>query len=76
MVRVTAAVVARHGPLVFGNLVEVLDHLLDRTVGPLCPLHRLVEVVDVRLVVLPVVDAHRLLVDRRLERVVVVRQRG
>jgi hypothetical protein len=43
-------------------------------VGPLSSLERLVGVVDVGLVVLVVVDTHRLLVDVGLERAVVVRQ--
>ena len=52
------------------------QHVLDRLVGPLGALQRGVGLVDVRLVVLVVVDPHRLLVDVRLERVVVVRQIG
>src|SRR5205814_538399 len=52
------------------------EHVLDRLVGERCAIERLVGVIHVRLVVLVVVDAHRLLVDVRLERVVVVRKRG
>jgi hypothetical protein len=48
---------------------------LLRAVFPLRAGDRLVQVVDVGLVVLAVVDLHRARVDRRLERVVVVRQR-
>src|SRR5207244_12906543 len=75
VVRVTAAVVADGRSLVLGDQVERAEHLLDRPVGPLGALECLVHVVDVRLVVLVVVDAHRPLVDRRLERVVVIRKR-
>ena len=71
-----AAVVPDRRALVLGQLVEQREHLLERAVGPLGPVERLVQVVDVGLVVLVVVDAHRLLVDRRLERVVVVGKRG
>src|SRR3954470_16562291 len=70
-----ADVVPDGGALVLRNELEVREDRLDGAVRPLTALERLVRVVDVRLVVLVVVDAHRLLVDVRLERVVVVRQR-
>jgi hypothetical protein len=77
MVRVPAAVVADRGLLVFGHGVEQRsEQLLDRVAVELGAFDRLVQVVDVGLVVLPVVDLHRLLADRRLERVVVVGKRG
>jgi len=76
MVRVAAAVVAHGGALVLGDHVEQREHLLERAAVPLGAVERLVEVVDVGLVMLSVVDAHRLLVDRRFECVVVVRERG
>src|SRR5262249_29833717 len=55
--------------------VEVGDHVLHGAVGPLGALQCLVGVVDVGLVVLVVVQAHRLTVDVRLESVVGVGQR-
>ena len=76
VVRVPAAIVADGGPLLLGNQVEDGEYLLDRAVGPLRSLERGVEVRNVRAVVFVVVDAHCLLVDRRCERVVGVRQFG
>src|SRR4051794_9934039 len=73
VVGVTAGVVANRGLLV-AERGEVLQHLLDRLVGPLRALERGVGLVHIGLVVLVVVDAHRLLVDVRLERAVVVRE--
>ena len=70
-----AGVVADRGLLVLGQQIELDEDLLDRTIGPFGALERLVRVVDVGLVVLVVVEVHRLRVDRGLERVVVVRQR-
>jgi hypothetical protein len=58
-----------------GDLIEVLEHLLDRLIGPLGALQRVVGVGHIRLVVLVVMQAHRLLVDVRLERGVVVGER-
>jgi hypothetical protein len=72
VVVVAATVVANGGPLVLGDLGEVADHLLDRLVGPVGALERRVHLVHVGLVVLVMVDAHRRLVDVRLERAVVV----
>jgi hypothetical protein len=74
VVVVAARVVAHRRPLVLGDLVEVAEHLLDGLVRPVGAVERLVRVVHVGLVVFVVVDLHRLLVDVRLERVVVVRQ--
>ena len=71
-----AAGVVPHRPaLVLGQLVEVAEDVLHGLVGPLGAVERLVGVVDVRLVMLVVVDLHRLLVDVRLESVVLVRKR-
>ena len=75
VVEVPAAVVAHDAALVLGDLLEVADDVLDRRVGPLRALERAVDPVDVGLVVLVVMDPHRLLVDVRLERRVVVGQR-
>ena len=58
------------------ELVEVLEYLVDVLVRPFGAFQRGVRLVDVGLVVLVVVDAHRLLVDVRLERVVVVGKVG
>src|SRR5437764_14706771 len=74
MVVVATAVVAQRALLVGGQRVEVLDQLLHRLVDVVCALERRVGLVDVGLVVLVVVNAHRRLVDVRLQRGVVVRQ--
>jgi hypothetical protein len=50
VVVVTAAVVAHGAALVVGDLVEVLQDLLDRPVRPLGALERCVDLVDVGLV--------------------------
>ena len=72
-----AAVVAHGGADRLGQRVEVLDQLLDRLALQLGELlERGVEVVDVGLVVLAVMNLHRLRVDVRLERVERVRQGG
>jgi hypothetical protein len=72
---VAARVVAHHGLLVVGEDLEVRQDMLDGLVGERRSLQRGVRVVHVRLVVLVVVDAHRLLVDVRLQRGVVVGER-
>src|SRR6266545_503888 len=74
VVRVAADVVANGGADVLRNDLDARQDVLDRAAVPLGALERLVRVVDVSLVVLVVVDAHRLLVDVRLERVVRVGQ--
>src|SRR5688572_28735160 len=51
------------------------DDLLDRPVVPLRAIQGGIDLVQVRLVVLVVVEPHRLLVDVRLEGVVRIRQR-
>ena len=76
VIRVAAAVVADRPLLVFGECVQDAEHLLDRLAVPLGAFEGLVEIVDVGLMVLPVMDLHRLRVDRRLERVVRVRETG
>src|SRR5262245_6645952 len=70
-----AHVVAYGHLLVLGEDVEVREDVVDRPVGERRPLQGGVRVVDVGLMVLVVVDAHRRLVDVRLERGVVVRER-
>src|SRR5947209_6198334 len=74
VVVVPAAVVAHCSALVVGQRSEVLEHLANVPLRPLGPLQRSVDLVDVCLVMLVVMDAHRLLIDVRLERVVVVRE--
>ena len=61
---------------VLGQRVEVAEHLVHVGVRPFGALERRIRLVDVGLVVLVVVDAHRLLVDVGLERAVVVRKVG
>ena len=68
-------VVADGGPLLLGEQIELDEDLLHRLVRPLGSREGGVRVVDVRLVVLVVVEPHCLLVDRRLERSVAVRER-
>ena len=76
VVVVPAAVVADGAALVLGDRVEVGDDLLDRRVGEVGALERRVDLVDVGLVMLVVMERHRLLVDVRLQRVVGVRKGG
>jgi hypothetical protein len=71
VVVVPAAVVADGGRLVAQG-VEILEHFLDRLVRPVAALEGRVGLVHVGLVVLVVMQAHRCLVDVRLERVVPV----
>ena len=70
-----AGLVADAGLLVAGQLVEVLEDFVDRLVSPFGALEQAVGGGHVGLMVLVVVQVHRLLVDGRRERVVVVRQR-
>ena len=70
-----AGVVANGGPNLLRQDLQVREHRLDGAVLPLGAGERLVGVVDVGLVMLVVVEMHRLLVDMRLERAVVVRER-
>src|SRR5438094_476360 len=76
VVGMAAGVVADGRPLVLRDRIEAREHGLDGCVGPLGPFERGVRVRNVRAVVKVVVDAHRLGVDMRLERVVGVRQVG
>ena len=70
-----AAVVADGAADVLGHGVDVLDQILDALALQLGVLvERRVEVVDVRRVVLVVMDPHRLFVDVGLQRVVIVGQ--
>src|SRR5439155_4588114 len=67
--RVAACVVADGGADLLRYGLDRPQHVLDRPIGPLGAVERLVRVVDVGLVVLVVVDLHRLRVDRAVERV-------
>ncbi len=71
-----AAVVAHDALQVFRQRLGLLDQLFHRQVGVFGAFQRSVDVVDVRLVMLGVVDFHRRCVDMRLERVVGVGQLG
>jgi hypothetical protein len=75
VVRVTAGVVPDRCPDLLRHRLDVGEDGLDRVVRPRRAFERLVRIVDVGLVVLVVMEAHRLLVDVRLERRVVVGQR-
>ena len=76
MVGVPAAVVAHRRTDVLGDGIEVGDQLLDRLALQLgILLERGIEIVHIRLMMLAVMDLHRLLVDERLERVVGVGKR-
>src|SRR4051812_19885587 len=77
MVPVAAAVVAHRGANVFGNAVDAAAQILNALrlqLGVL--LERGVQVRHVSLMVLPVMNLHRLRVDVRLERSEVVRELG
>jgi hypothetical protein len=70
-----AGVVAHSRPDVLWDDLQVRQDVVDRLVGPLGSFERLVGVVDVGLMVLVMVEPHRLLVDVGLERCVVIRER-
>jgi hypothetical protein len=75
VVDVAAAVVADRRLDVVRNGVDPLYQVLDALALQLgMLLERRIEVVDVRRMMLVVMDPHRLLVDVGLQRVVVVRQ--
>ena len=75
VVEMPAAVVAYQRALVLGQGLEVAEHILDGTVRPGGSLECGVEAGDVAPVVLVVVETHRQLVDRGLQRAVRIRQR-
>src|SRR4051812_9104879 len=74
VVVVAAAVVADRLLLVGRQRIEALEHVLDRLAVPLGARKCRVHLVHIRLMVLVVMDLHRLRVDMGLERVVRVRQ--
>ena len=73
-----AAAVVAHGRLdVVGHTGDALDQVIEALVMQLGMLiERRVQVGDVRLVMLAVMNLHRLAVDVRFERREIVRQRG
>src|SRR5690606_5409768 len=75
VVAVSAAVVADRRADVFGHLGEVPHQLVDFHLGELGMLFESrVRFVDVRLMMLRVMDLHRLCIDMRLERIVSIWQ--
>ena len=76
VIHVAAAVVAHGGADVLGNRVEPGENRPDLALLEGRPGDRLEVIVKVRLVVLVVVDPHRLLVDPRFQGLVVVGQGG
>src|SRR5690606_39998731 len=76
VIRVAATVVADRRPDLLRHRVEVAHQLLDALrLQVRVALKRLVHVVHISLVMLVMVDPHRLLIDMRLQRVVSIRQR-
>jgi len=71
---VAAAVVADGGRLVRRNLADVLHQVFNVHVGELGAFDGVVQVGDVGVVMLAVVDLHRLRVDMRLQRILRIRQ--
>ena len=71
MVGVAPAVVAHRRPNIFGQSIEIADKIFDRfrrEVG--FAFKRLIQIRDIRLMMLVMMDFHRLCIDVRLERVV------
>ena len=76
MIGVAAAVVSNGCPDRLGHLVETTQQILDREIGQVrIRFDRLVQVVDVCLVMLVVMELHRLGVDVGLEGIVRESQR-
>ena len=76
VIGVSAAVVANRGPNVLGDLVDVLEQLFDWPIVPLGPFDGLVQIRHISLVMLIVMDFHRLGVDVRLKGIIGVGQGG
>lgn len=74
MIGMAATLIDYRWTQVFRQLLDAGDQLLHRPVGELRAFDCRIEVVDVRLVMLGVVDFHGLRIDVRLERIVGVRQ--
>ena len=71
-----AAVIAHRGANVLGHFLDVAQHLFDRLIVERRALDRLVQVRDVRGMVLVVMNFHGARVDVRLERVERIGQWG
>ena len=77
MVGVPTAVITHRGPDILRDAADLAEQIVNAFPRQLWVLvERGVEILHVGCVVLVVMDAHRLFIDVRLERVVVVRQRG
>ncbi len=74
MVKVSAAVVAYGSAHIFRNIVQVFNDFFNRLVRPLGSFYRLLQIVDIGLVVFCMMDLHRFLVNMRLKGVVCVIQ--
>lgn len=72
VVGVTSRVVPDTSLLFGWDLVELRDNLIDRQGRQLVIFQEVIEVVDICLVVLGVMDLHRLLVEVRLESIIAV----
>ena len=59
---------------VFRHFVQIGDQLLDRLISQIGAFERLVQIVDIRLVMLVVMDFHRLGIDVGLQRIERIRQ--
>jgi hypothetical protein len=76
VIRVAAAMIPHGRANVLGNRVDALQQFLDALRLQLrILLERGVQISDVRLMMLPVMDLHRLRVDVRFERIKCVRKR-
>ena len=73
MISVAAAVVAHNGANVFGNGVQITNQVFHRFLLKIGALDRLVDVIDVGLVMLGVMDFHRTRINVRLQRIIRIR---
>ena len=73
MISVAAAVVAHNGANVFGNGVQIANQIFHRLFLEISAFDRLVEVVNVGLVMLGVMDFHRTRINVRLQRIIRIR---
>src|SRR6187401_1530163 len=71
-----AAVIADGAALVFGHFAQVGNQLLDRQVLQLGAGDSRVDVVDIRLVMLRMMNLHRTRINMRFEGVVSIGERG
>ena len=74
MICVTSAVVSHNCANVFRHRFKITDQILDRLVFEIgFAFDRFVDIVDVSLVMLGMVDFHRLRIDMRFQRIVRIR---